>query len=221
MKSLADDLQVAPDTVKHWLDLLVALHVGVHIRPWFTNVTKSLRKEPKWFLRDWSGIEDPGKCAETFVACHLLKAGEGWSDMGLGTFELRYLRVKQQREVDFVVIRDRKPWFLVEVKAGKDSLSPSLKYYQDQITAPHAFQVDFFQYHNLVALFSDSLSGCRRLHTGAGEQTEGDDDAGVSTDASQTPTKERRCCAPHRFRWYLRNLKADAGDQGLVVGQDQ
>ncbi len=141
MKSLADDLHVAPDTVKHWLDLLVSLHVGVLIRPWFTNVTKSLRKEPKWFLRDWSGIDDPGKRAETFVACHLLKAVEGWSDLGLGAFELRYLRDKQQREVDFVVIRDRKPWFLVEVKARSDSLSPALGYYQNQIKAPHAFQV--------------------------------------------------------------------------------
>lgn len=141
MKSLADDLHVAPDTVKHWLEVLVSLHVGVLIRPWFTNVTKSLRKEPKWFLRDWSGIEDPGKRAETFVACHLLKAVDGWNDLGLGTFELRYLRDKQQREVDFVVIRDRKPWFLAEVKAGRDHLSPALKHYQDQIKAPHAFQV--------------------------------------------------------------------------------
>jgi predicted AAA+ superfamily ATPase len=141
MKSLADDLHVAPDTVKRWLDLLVSLHVGVLVRPWFTNVSKSLRKEPKWFLRDWSGIDDPGKRAETFVACHLLKAVDGWNDCGLGTFELRYLRDKMQREIDFVVIRDRKPWFLVEVKSGNDRLSPALAHYQDQIKAPHAFQV--------------------------------------------------------------------------------
>ena len=119
----------------------MALHVGVLIRPWFTNVAKSLRKEPKWFLRDWSGIDDTGKRAETLIAWHLLKAVEGWIDLGLGSFELRYLRDKQQREVDFVVILDRKPWFLVEVKASRDNLSPSLKYYQDQIKAPHAFQV--------------------------------------------------------------------------------
>ena len=29
--------------------------------PWFKNVTKALRKAPKWFLRDWSAVEDPGK----------------------------------------------------------------------------------------------------------------------------------------------------------------
>jgi len=73
---------------------------------------KALRKEPKWFLRDWSGVADDGAHAETFVACHLLKAVETWTDLGFGSFELRYLRDKQKREVDFLVVRDRKPWFL-------------------------------------------------------------------------------------------------------------
>lgn len=141
MSSLASDLQVAPDTIKSWLDTLVALHFGFLIRPWFKNINKSLRKEPKWFLRDWSGIEDPGKRAETFVACHLLKAVEGWTDLGLGQFELRYLRDKQQREVDFIIIRDQQPWFLVEVKQSNDRLSPALSYFQNLTKAPHAFQL--------------------------------------------------------------------------------
>ena len=144
----------------------MALHVGVLIRPWFTNVAKSLRKEPKWFLRDWSGIDDTGKRAETLIAWHLLKAVEGWIDLGLGSFELRYLRDKQQREVDFVVIRDRKPWFLVEVKLSDTTLSPSLGYFQAQIKAKHAFQVvlnlpfepaDCFTVHRPVAVPARTL----------------------------------------------------------------
>jgi uncharacterized protein len=71
----------------------------------------------------------------------LLKAVEGWTDLGFGQFELRYLRDKQKREVDFVVVRDRKPWFLVEVKKSDSSLSPSLRYFQSQTSAKHAFQV--------------------------------------------------------------------------------
>ena len=63
------------DTVKRWIDLLERLHYGFLIRPWFKNVTKALVKEPKWFLRDWSGCEDAGARSETLVACHLLKAG--------------------------------------------------------------------------------------------------------------------------------------------------
>ena len=44
------------------------------------------------------------------VACHLQKAVEGWADLDFGDFELRYLRDKMKREVDFLVVRDRKPY---------------------------------------------------------------------------------------------------------------
>jgi predicted AAA+ superfamily ATPase len=139
--SLAREIQVSVDTVKRWVDLLARLHYGFVVRPWFTNVAKALRKEPKWFQRDWSGLAGDGAKAETLVACHLLKAVEGWTDLGFGDFELRYLRDKQKREVDFLVVRDRKPWFLVEVKIRETSLSPSLVYFQAQTKAPHAFQI--------------------------------------------------------------------------------
>ena len=132
---------MALDTIRRWIDLLGRLHLGFLVRPWFKNVTKSLRKEPKWFLRDWSGIADEGAKAETLVACHLLKAVEGWTDLGHGRFELRYLRDKLKREVDFVVVRDGKPWFLVEVKKTDVNLSPSLIHYQTATGAEHAFQV--------------------------------------------------------------------------------
>lgn len=139
--NLAKDVRVSVDTIRRWIEVLRNLHLGFLVRPWFKNVSRSLRKEPKWFLRDWASIEDPGNRAETFVACHLLKAIEGWNDIGLGKFEIGYLRDKERREVDFLVVRDGSPWFLVEVKNRDESLSGSLKYYQDQIKAPFAFQV--------------------------------------------------------------------------------
>lgn len=139
--NLAQEIGVAVDTIKRWVDLLGRLHYGFLIRPWFANVTKALRKEPKWFLRDWSGVTDVGARAETFVACHLLKAVEGWTDLGFGEFELRYLRDKMKREVDFLVVRNRTPWFLVEVKTSRTELSPALALFQTQTKAAHAFQV--------------------------------------------------------------------------------
>jgi predicted AAA+ superfamily ATPase len=139
--TLAKDVGVAPNTVKAWIQAFCSLHAGFLVRPWSENIAKSLRKEPKWFLRDWSGIGDPGRRAETFVACHLLKAVEGWEDLGYGKFELCYLRDTQKREVDFAVIRDGEPWFLVDVKAAEGKLSPSLAFFQKQTGAKHAFQV--------------------------------------------------------------------------------
>ena len=137
---LAGDVQTSIDTIRRWIETLSSLHHGFLIKPWFKNVSRSLRKEPKWFLRDWAGIEDEGAKAETFVGCHLLKAVEGWNDMGLGKFQLAYLRDKEQREVDFVVIRDGKPWFLTEVKYREESMGGELASFQEQLKAPFAFQ---------------------------------------------------------------------------------
>jgi len=139
--NLAKDVRVAIDTTRRWVEVLCNLHLGFLVRPWFRNVSKSLRKEPKWFLRDWSSITDAGDRAETFVACHLLKAVEGWNDFGLGRFELGYLRDRNKREVDFIVARDGNPWFLVEVKHRDESIGRNIKYFQDQVKAPYAFQV--------------------------------------------------------------------------------
>ena len=139
--ALAKQVRVSENTIRSWVTTLCSFHYGFIVRPWFRNVAKALRKEPKWFLRDWSGIEDPGKRAETFCACHLLKAVEAWTDLGLGQFELRYIRDLQKREMDFVVIRDGEPWFLVEAKHGESQLSKQLAYFQQQTGAAHAFQV--------------------------------------------------------------------------------
>jgi predicted AAA+ superfamily ATPase len=139
--SLANQVRVSENTVRAWLNTLAALHVGFLLKPWHRNVAAAIRKEPKWYLRDWADVQDSGKRAETLVACHLLKAVEGWTDLGLGRFDLHYIRDKQKREVDFLVTQDGEPWFLAEVKTSDTHLSPALETMQRQTGARHAFQV--------------------------------------------------------------------------------
>lgn len=140
-RALAQDARVSPDTAREWVDVLASLHLGFVVRPWFRNVARALRKEPKWYLYDWSGIDDRGQRAETFVACHLLKAVHAWTDLGLGTFDLHYVRDKEKREVDFLVVRDGIPWFLAEVKTTREPPSRALAHFQAATKASHAFQV--------------------------------------------------------------------------------
>lgn len=152
--SLAGDVRVSEVTVREWISTLNSFYLGFYVRPWSKHVANALKKTPKWYSRDWSYCDDEGKRAETFVACHLLKAVEFWTDCGLGEYNLYYIRDRQKNEVDFLVSRGREPWFLVEVKTGDTHLSPTLKRMQDAIGAKHAFQVVLNLPHEQIDCFT-------------------------------------------------------------------
>ena len=140
--ALAKRVRVSVDTIRRWVAILELLYHCFRVKPWFENVARALRKEPKYYLWDWSQVQDAEARAENLVASSLFKATNLWTESGKGRFELHYVRDKQQKEVDFLVTRDREPWFLVEVKSSRKApLSKSLKYFQNQTNAKHAFQV--------------------------------------------------------------------------------
>ena len=55
---LAKFIRISKDTVIRWLDILEVFYYCYRIRPWTKNITRSLIKEPKLFLWDWSLIID-------------------------------------------------------------------------------------------------------------------------------------------------------------------
>jgi len=139
--ALARMVRVSENTVRSWIATLESLHHGFLVRPWHQGLPNALRKEPRWYLRDWSGVTARGRRFETMCACHLLKAVEGWTDLGFGAFGLRTLRDRQGRGVDFVIVRDGRPWCLLETGLAGTEPAPALAYFQERTGAPHAFQV--------------------------------------------------------------------------------
>lgn len=142
--NLAHKVRVSVDTIRRWIKILESLYYCFTIQPWSSNISRSLLKQPKIYLWDWSQIDDTGAKMENFVASHLLKAVHWWIDNGFGEYNLYFLRDKDKREVDFLVVKNQKPWFLVEVKLDQQkSVSKNLIYFQKQVKAPHAFQAVF------------------------------------------------------------------------------
>ncbi len=142
--TFASKLNLPISTVKRWMAVLYAFYFYFPVRPWQNNVPRTLIKEPKVFLWDWSLVDDRGARIENLIAVHLLKAVHLWTDRGLGEYQLFFLRDKEKREVDFLVTKDKKPWFLVEAKASPErALSKHLVYFMDKVKAPYAFQVVF------------------------------------------------------------------------------
>lgn len=122
--------------------MLENFYYGFTIRPWHKNITKSIIKEPKFYLSDWSNIQDVDKKSENFIACHLIKAINFWNESGNGEYGMYYLRDKYQREVDFAITKNDKLWFIAEVKHSNNSgISKNLEYFQKMTNAEHAFQL--------------------------------------------------------------------------------
>ena len=140
--SLARGIMSSVDSIRRWLTVLESLCFCFVVRPWYENLTRALRKEPKIYLWDWSQVRDEGARYENLVASALFKATQYWTETGLGQFGLHFVRDKEKREVDFVVVRDNKPWILVEAKtSNRAKLSSNLAYFQQRLHVPHAVQV--------------------------------------------------------------------------------
>lgn len=139
---LAKKVRVSEPTIRDWMSILQNVYYSFLVTPWSENVSRSLLKEPKVYLWDWSVIDDVGAKIENLVACHLLKAVHFWTDIGLGEYHLHYLRDKEQREVDFLVTKNKTPWLMVEVKnSNSGHISPHLIHFNKQLNVPHVIQV--------------------------------------------------------------------------------
>lgn len=121
--SLREDLEVSHGTVTRWMNYLGELYYHFSLRPWAKSVARSLKKEPKIYLFDWTEVEESGLRFENLTASHLLKACHYWTDTGEGNFELFYLRNKEQQEVDFLIVKNQKPWLAIEAKLSDSNFN--------------------------------------------------------------------------------------------------
>lgn len=140
--SLREDLQVSFETVERWITILERLYYCFRIMPYGTSRIRAVKKEKKLYLWDWSVASDEGKKFENLVASQLLKYCHYIEDTQGYRMELRFIRDTDKREIDFVVLKDKKPEFAVECKYGEKNISPHLKYFSERIPViPKFYQV--------------------------------------------------------------------------------
>ncbi|HLC69485.1 MAG TPA: ATP-binding protein [Patescibacteria group bacterium] len=141
LNSLQEDLAVTHKTISRWVDMLERFYYHFRIYPFKSSLIKSLRKQPKMYMWDWSQVENEAARLENMVASHLLKTAHLLYDYFGFKAEVYYLRDTEGREVDFLLTVDRKPWFSVEVKQNDTSPSSHLKYFGDRLRIPFQYQV--------------------------------------------------------------------------------
>lgn len=129
--SLAEDLQCSDKTVKRWLGLLENLYVLFKITPYHKNVARSLLKRPKYYFYDTAGVQsDEGIRFENAVACALLKEIQFREDALGQAYALHYLQNKEKKEIDFLILKDRKPHMMIEAKISDATPSSNWSAYE-------------------------------------------------------------------------------------------
>lgn len=116
INALREELQVNHSTVAGWLEGFKKVYLVFSLMPWARNIARAMAKESKYYFYDWTMVDDPGIRFENAVAVSLLRCINRWNELGLGEFELRFIRTAQKQEVDFVIIDKNKPIALFEAK---------------------------------------------------------------------------------------------------------
>lgn len=136
IQSLREDLEVSHDSVNRWLDYLNQLYYFFSVKPWSKSIPRSIKKEAKIYLYDWTSDLSEGQSFENFVACHLLKACHYWTDCGEAFFDLHYLRNKEKKEIDFLITKNKKPWLCFEVKLSDTRIDKSVDKFIEYLKCP-------------------------------------------------------------------------------------
>ncbi len=150
MASLTEDIATTPKSIKLWLEVLSRNYFAFSVMPWHARLERALKKEAKFYLWDYSVIEDIGPRFENMVASHLLKFCHYYRDVNGIDIDLRYVRDREKREVDFLLVFEKKPWMLIEAKAGKPDAFGPLRYFAEKLGVKEKYMVCLDDKHDYI-----------------------------------------------------------------------
>ena len=106
------------------------------VRPWHKRISRAIKKEKKLYFFDWSLLPDSGSRFENLLAVSLLRMVARFNETGLGRYEICFIRDREKREVDFVLVKNSEPIALIEAKESDSRISKSGKYYSQKLDIP-------------------------------------------------------------------------------------
>ena len=135
-ENFAKILQCDGKIVKKMLDLLESFYFIFKVSPYYKNIKKSIRKQPKYYFYDIAQVQDKGARFENLIACVLLKYNHFREDCYGEKRNFHYLRNKEKREIDFLLTKENKPIKMIEAKWKDDKLTPHFDFFARDISVP-------------------------------------------------------------------------------------
>ena len=142
LASLARDIQVSPNTITKYLDILEALYIVFLVRPYHHNVARAILKEPKAYFFDIAFVQgDEGARWENACAAMLLKHAHYEQDIMGKQTSLHYVRTKDGVEVDFALAQNGELTHLLECKHADNRPASSLTKFAEAFPNAQAIQL--------------------------------------------------------------------------------
>jgi len=145
--NVANDIEVSPPTVKQWMKLLESHFLTFSITP-YGKFTRTIKKQKKVYLHDYGRIENESSKYENFIALELFRFVKNASDIG-EEVDIFYLKDKDQREVDFLITYNGKPFLLIEAKENEEE-TKNLKHFQNMFKIPAILLLRKSGVHKLI-----------------------------------------------------------------------
>jgi len=141
--NLARTLEKDAKTIKSWLQLLENLYIIFKVTPYSKKISRSLLKEPKYYFYDTVQVsKDNGVKLENIVATSILKELHRLEDvLGASAAKLHFLRTKDGKEIDFLVVINSKPYCLIEVKWSDDTPSKHFPHFESYFVKTKKIQL--------------------------------------------------------------------------------
>lgn len=135
-QSLSEDIGVSPNTIKHYIDILEALYIVFRIYPYHNSIARSLKQQPKLYFFDTPLVEGDAQRLENLAALSLYRHLCFLEDSDGLQRKLCYLRTKEGREVDFLLVKEEKPELMLEIKISDRNLDENLIYFNKRYQFP-------------------------------------------------------------------------------------
>ena len=124
LNALREDIETSYTSVRNAVRAMELTYAVFLLSPFSHRIARAVKKEKKGYFYDWGRCRDLAKRFENFVAVELKIMIDLWHDKGIGDFDLMYVRTKDGKETDFLIMRDRKPWCLLEAKLQDEEIAP-------------------------------------------------------------------------------------------------
>ena len=144
LSNIAQETQISHKTARLWLEALNKMYLCFSVFPYTKNLPRAVQKPQKVYFFDNADLileKKEGLRFENLIATHLLKKIHYLEDSTGFRWELKYIRDKEGREVDFVILKEGAIFALIEAKLSEEKISKSLKYYSEKLKPKHSLQI--------------------------------------------------------------------------------